>query len=358
MRFRERFLVLRVDRPDRPEPVKRWRDGRQRSSQPLRARDGRDAARAGRGGPPAVANAAAQGYVALGMARPPTGPARLAARHDGTRGDPSGGAAARRQAPGVAARGGGSSDAGARALNCDLIPPAAGDHCLPPRAHAFMPGQSSHPKQRRGIADDVFVLQREHGLAVAIVVSGDVALGQVNSFRVRQRAVSQSRYAVRASFDCAHRASPTIRSAPPLHIVARPGQITGESWRDYLPRVVLALVHTARERRDASSPGLRDWHRLSTPDAGIVGGSDVQICRGLHNVVRRQGGSAAASNQARICSTWDFARSTTRTDEPNRRGFVVFRGRHRWRGRMGQPRQTATLWSMGAAQSRRRRPLS
>src|SRR5437660_11355736 len=34
-----------------------------------------------------------------------------------TRGDPSGGAAARRQAPGVAARGGGSSDAGARALN-------------------------------------------------------------------------------------------------------------------------------------------------------------------------------------------------------------------------------------------------
>src|SRR5437588_1987547 len=51
------------------------------------------------------------------MARPPTGPARLAARHDGTRGDPSGGAAARRQAPGVAARGGGSSDAGARALN-------------------------------------------------------------------------------------------------------------------------------------------------------------------------------------------------------------------------------------------------
>src|SRR5438105_10256740 len=45
------------------------------------------------------------------------GPARLAARHDSTRGDPSGGAAARRQAPGVAARGVGSSDAGARALN-------------------------------------------------------------------------------------------------------------------------------------------------------------------------------------------------------------------------------------------------
>jgi hypothetical protein len=110
-----------------------------------------------------------------------------------------------------------------------------------------MPGQSLHPKQRRGIADDLFVLQREHRLKVAIVVSGDVALGPENSFRVRQRTSSRNRYAVRASLNCADRASPTVRSTPQLHR-SWPGQIREESWRDYSPLVVLARVQIAGER--------------------------------------------------------------------------------------------------------------